>query len=367
MNYLKNTPNYTGVTVYGDKMDFDELNEALHTVVGDEGETEIDRLKDENKLDFNNQKLTNYIYTYAYSEDESSLCALEMRSLFGKETQSSFLESSVKIDPSRSPFIKGRISMMYKGGSLQDLLLQVKALQLNGATFKVIYVKNGDLAKSEKEGYEKRRTIEREIGLHVNGQADFHHPDRLFGVMNVNGEWIFGEYVKSESVWFQHQKKPNGYSTALNTRVARAVVNIAVPNPCGIKAIDPCCGIGTVLVEALSMGIDIVGSDRNQLILPGARENIEHFGLYGEVNLADIRDITNHYDVAIIDLPYNLCSVITPEEQLELLQSARRFARKIVVVTVEPIDEIIINAGFSIMDRAIAKKGLFAREVIVCE
>ena len=105
-------------------------------------------------------------------------------------------------------------------------------------------------------------------------RADFQHPDRLFGVMNVNGGWVFGEYVKSEAVWFRHQKKPNGYSTALNTRVARAVVNIAIPNPNGIKAIDPCCGIGTVLVEARSMGIDMVGSDRNQLILPGARENM---------------------------------------------------------------------------------------------
>jgi tRNA G10 N-methylase Trm11 len=322
------------------------------------------KLRDLRMMNINNQEITTYIYTYAYPEDERSLCALEMRSLFGKETQSSFLVSSVKMDPSRSPFIKERISVIYEGANLQDLLLQVKALQLNGATFKVIYVKNGDL---EKEGYEKRRTIEREIGLHVNGQADFHQPDRLFGVMNVNGGWVFGEYVKSESVWFQHQKKPNGYSTALNTRVARAVVNIAVPNPNGIKAIDPCCGIGTVVVEALSMGIDIVGSDRNHLILPGARENIEHFGLTGEVNLADIRDITNHYDVAIIDLPYNLCSVITPEEQLEMLQSARRFAKKVVVVTVEQIDEILVKAGFAIMDRAVAKKGLFTREVIVCQ
>jgi tRNA G10 N-methylase Trm11 len=325
------------------------------------------KLIDLRMMNINNQKFTTYIYTYAYPEDESSLCALEMRSLFGKETQSSVLESPVKIDPSRSPFIKERISVIYEGESLRDLLVQVKALQLNGATFKVIYVKNGDLAKSEKEGYEKRRTIEREIGLHVNGQADFHHPDRLFGVMNVFGRWVFGDYVKSESVWFQHQKKPNGYSTALNTRVARAVVNIAVPNPSGVKAIDPCCGIGTVVVEALSMGIDIVGSDRNHLIIPGARENIEHFGLTGDIDLADIRDITNHYDVAIIDLPYNLCSVITPEEQLEMLQSARRFAKRVVVVTVEPIDEILINAGFSIIDRAVAKKGSFTREVIVCK
>nr|WP_251026858.1 MULTISPECIES: RNA methyltransferase [unclassified Bacillus (in: firmicutes)] len=291
---------------------------------------------------------------------------MEMRSLFGEVSQSNVLESFVKIDPSRSPFIKERITVLYEVESLEDLFIQVETLQLSGATFKVTYVKNSGQAKSEQEGFENRRAIERELGLHINGQADLRHPDRLFSVMNIDGSWVFGEYVKSESVWFRHQKKPNSYSTALNTRVARAVVNIAIPNPNGIKAIDPCCGIGTVLVEARSMGIDIVGSDRNQLILPGARENMIHFGLSGEIILADIREITNHYDVAIIDLPYNLCSVITPEEQLEMLQSARRIANRVVVVTVEPIDEILIKAGFSIIDRAVAKKGLFIREVIVC-
>lgn len=319
--------------------------------------------KDEDKLDIDGQKLTKYVYTYAYPEEERSLCAMEMRAFFGKESQSSVLESLVKIDPSRSPFIKERIDVIYEGERLQDLLEQVKTLPLDDETFKVVYVK---VSHFTKEGFEERRTIEREIGLHINGVADLRNPDRLFGVLNINGRWVFGDYVKGESVWFQHQKKPNEYSTALNTRVARAVVNIAVPNPKGVKVIDPCCGIGTVLVEALSMGIDIVGSDRNYLILPGARENIKHFGLTGEVKLADIRDIRNHYDVAIIDLPYNLCSVITPEDQLGMLQSARRFAKKIVVVTVDPVDEILIKAEFTIADRGIVKKGQFTREVIVC-
>jgi tRNA G10 N-methylase Trm11 len=289
-----------------------------------------------------------------------------MRSLFGEESQSHVLESIVKIGTCRSPFIKERITLLFEAEILEDLFIQVNTLQLCGATFKVTYVKNSGQKKSERDGFEKRRAIEREIGLHIVGKADLRHPDRLFGVMNVNRRWVFGEYKKSESVWFRHQQKPNSYSTALSTRVARAVVNIAIPKPEGIKAIDPCCGIGTVLVEALSMGIDMVGSDRNPLILPGARENIAHFGFDGEITLADIRDITGHYDVAIIDLPYNLCSVISPEVQLEMLQSARRIAEKVVVVTVEPIDEILIKAGFSIIDRAVAKKSVFIREVIVC-
>ncbi|MFJ5762397.1 TRM11 family SAM-dependent methyltransferase [Neobacillus sp. NPDC093182] len=303
---------------------------------------------------------TTYIYIYAGYEDERSLRVLEMRSLFGTESETNVLESSVKIDPSRSPFIKERIDVILEGESMEELLDKLAAFQVTGETFKVICVKNGEVA------FENRRTIEREVGQRIKGVADIRNPQRLLAVMHVNGRWVFGDYVKGESVWFHHQQKPHQYSTALSTRLARAVVNIAIPNPTGIKAIDPCCGIGTVLIEALSMGIDIVGSDNNPVILAGTRENIAHFGFIGDVKFKDMRDITNHYDVAIIDLPYNLCSVISPDEQLEMLQSARRFTDKVVVVTVEPIDKILMEAGFEIVDRAVAKKGVFTREVIVC-
>ena len=38
MIFVKTTENYTGVTIYGDQMDFESLYEALHTIVGDEDE-----------------------------------------------------------------------------------------------------------------------------------------------------------------------------------------------------------------------------------------------------------------------------------------------------------------------------------------
>ena len=315
------------------------------------------------ELDNFNADHMSYIYTYTCRKDERSLRDLEMRSFFGRDTKNNILESLLKIDPSRSPFMKERIDVIYEGNGLNEIFEQVEGLELSGATFKVTFVKNETIAKVE---FKERRSIEREIGLKINGEADLLNPDLMFAIMNVNGRWVFGNYHENAAVWFRHQRKPNDYSVALNTRVARSVANIAVPDPIGILAIDPCCGIGTVLVEALSMGINIVGSDINPLILPGARENIAHFGLEGEVALRDIRNVTNSYDVAIIDLPYNLCSVITPQDQLEMFQSARRFAEKLVVITVEPVDSILIQAGFEIVDRGLAKKARFTREVIVC-
>jgi tRNA G10 N-methylase Trm11 len=305
-----------------------------------------------------------YLYNYAFPEEEKSLCMLEMRSFFGKDSEAGIIEGSVEIDPSRSPFIRERMDVLFKGNDLQQIIARVKELELGDSTFKVRYVKAAGL---DKIAFEERRRIERETGLSVNGNPELENPDLVFGILEVKGTWYFGPLKTSDQVWLEHQQKPHSYSTALSTRVARAVANIAVPNPDGIKAIDPCCGIGTVVVEALSMGIDIDGSDNNPLILAGTRENIAHFGYSTDIKFLDLREVTGHYDVAIIDMPYNLCSVITPEEQLDMLQSTRGFAEKAVIVTIEPIDPMIREAGFEIIDRGIVKKGNFTREVIVCK
>ena len=322
--------------------------------------------KDENGLK-QLARTNEFIYTYAHTPDEESLCHLEMRSFFTKDTTLKILKSTVEINPSRSPFMKERIDILFEGDELSDIFRQVEVIHMEESTFKVIFVKINDQNSSEKVEYQQKREIEREIGMIIEGEADVHQPDVTFGLVPFGGRWYFGTYVKSEPIWLHHLKKPKEYSTALSTRVARAVTNIAVPDPEGIKAIDPCCGIGTVLVEALSMGIDIVGRDINPLVVLGSRENIAHFGLSGDVDLGPIAEVEHHYDATIIDMPYNLYTHATPEDQLSILKSARPFSKKLVVVTIENIDHMIEEAGFTIMDRCVAKKGVFSREILVCQ
>jgi tRNA G10 N-methylase Trm11 len=307
-----------------------------------------------------------FIYTYACRPDELSLCQLEMRSLFGADAPELIFKSLIQIDPSRSPFIKERIDVMYDGDTLEEIYEQVEQVEVHDATFRVLFIKINDLDQSDKVEYVNRRAIEREIGLHIEGEADIQSPELLFGIVPLGGRWYFGTYHKNQAVWLHHMKKPRNYSIALTTRIARAAANIAVPDPAGIKAIDPCCGIGTVLVEALSMGIDIVGRDINPFIARGARENIAHFGLQGEVVLGAIENVTDDYDVALVDMPYNLFSTTTPEEQRSIIQHARRIASKVIIITIETIDDMIIAAGFTITDRCVAKKGQFSRQILVC-
>ncbi|ALC87244.1 RNA methyltransferase [Bacillus sp. FJAT-22090] len=308
-----------------------------------------------------------FIYTYAYNDAERSLCHLEMRSFFGIDTELKILKSDIKIDPNRSPFMKGRLEILADGDEVEEIIAQASAFGSEEETNKVIFLKINDRQGQDKIENKERLQIERAIGSEMQGDFDLHNPHQLYAIVPFGGRWYFGIYCKSEPIWFHHMKKPKEYSTALSTRVARAVANIAVPHPEGIQAIDPCCGIGTVLVEALSMGIDIVGRDINPLVCVGSRENIAYFGLTGDVQKGAIEDITETYDVAIIDLPYNLYTHASWDEQFEILKHARRIAKKVVIVTIESMDERLKTVGFQITDRCITKKQQFSREIVVCQ
>ncbi|PYZ91820.1 RNA methyltransferase [Salipaludibacillus keqinensis] len=288
-----------------------------------------------------------------------------MRAFFGADSNIGLMESVIQVDPNRSPFMNERIEILCESYSIDGLMNRVKELPRLNVTFKVLFVKN---PSTHNPMFKERRSLEREVGLKVDGTVDLHKPGQLFGIMNVEGRWLFGRLKQSEPVWLKHEKKPYHYSTALSTRIARSIVNIAVPNPTEIKAIDPCCGIGTVLIEASSMGVYIEGSDSNPKVMYGLRKNLAHFGIQTKVSLTDMRTITGNYDVAIIDMPYNLCSVITDEEKLEMFTSARTYAKKVVIVTIESFDHLIRNAGFMIVDRCIVSKNkIFSREILVCE
>src|SRR5690606_30076154 len=117
-----------------------------------------------------------------------------------------------------------------------SVTLQAAELDLQGATFKVVCIKRGGMLAFS---YEEQRELERQIGSRIRGKADMRTPEVTFGLMLIDGNWLLGICHAAESVWLRHKRKPRNYSTGLSTAVARALVNIAVPEPYAVKAIDP--------------------------------------------------------------------------------------------------------------------------------
>lgn len=305
-----------------------------------------------------------YIYPYACHENESELCRMELRALFGQAPgRSSYIDSSLKIEANRSPFISMRVDVMFEGKSLEEIISKAANISLDGSSFKVLYLKCG-----HKCSYEEQRLLERQIGARIQGKADMRQPDITFGILSYDGGWLFGVCHPANSIWQQHKHKPQNYSTGLPVAVARALVNIAMPEPRGQRMIDPCCGMGSVLIEALSMGITIVGCDINPLAIRGARINLRHFGYNDDelVSIGDMNEIQDHFDAAILDMPYNLCSVLPHDEKLRMLGSLRRFSDVSVVVSSEDLGPDLLDIGFRIQDYGQVAKGTFIRHVWVC-
>ena len=313
-------------------------------------------------LNIENNMRRKYFYSINYPVFEESLCKMEMECFFDIMPSEKYLFSDRYVEPSRSPFIKDMISIIYDEDSFEKIVDNIIKDNLSYDDFKVCYIKieNGDV------DYRERLRSIREIGLIINGQSEMHNPKVMIGVTKVHGRWIVGEYERNNYEWHIHDKKPYSYSNSLSLRVARALVNIAVRNNLGCKLIDPCCGVGTVVIEALSMGIEVRGYEINKSIAKNAQKNLEFFGYENVITSGNMHNIEEKYDVAIIDLPYGVFTSTTLNEQTALIKTARRITNKLVIVTFEEMDRYIIEAGFSIANKCHVSKGKFKRYINIC-
>lgn len=304
-----------------------------------------------------------YFYSINYPTFEKELCRMEMRSLFNENPSEKYVFSDIYINISRSPFIKESISIVYEENSLEKIVDNIKEDKLSYDDFKVCYIKleNGDI------DYKERLESVSKIGFVIIGESQMHNPKITLAITKVHGRWIFGKYKRNNYEWHIHDKKPYSYSNSLSLRVARALVNVGIKNNFDCKLIDPCCGVGTVVIEAISMGINVVGFEINRNIAENARRNLEFFGYKDVITNEDMNNIEGKYDVAIIDLPYGLFTPTTLDEQKAIIKTARRISKKLVIVTFENMDNLITEAGFNIIDKCCVSKGKFKRYVSACE
>ena len=305
-----------------------------------------------------------YFYTINYPVFEKNLCEMEMKYLFKEVPNERYFFSDYDINPSRSAFIKDRINILYREDTLDKILNRVIEDKVSYENFKICYVtlKDGDI------DYKTRLESIRAIGLIINGQSEMHNPDVTLALTKVNGKWIFGEYERNDYEWHIHDDKPYSYSNSLGIRVAKALVNIAIGSSVDKKLIDPCCGVGTVVIEALSMNFDVKGYEIKKPIAANARKNLEFFGYDKDIiTSGDMHTIKEKYDVAIIDLPYGLFTPTTLQEQIDIMKTARRITDKLVIVTFEDMKEDIEAVGFKIIDRCNVCKGKFKRYIDICE
>ncbi|MEF9952859.1 MAG: SAM-dependent methyltransferase [Clostridium sp.] len=305
--------------------------------------------------------INRFIYSVNFAPDEEELALMELGCIFNEDINNKIFVSSIDFNPSNSPFIKESLRVDYIGGDFEELLNLISSKNLSYEDFKVSYFKTG-----EDVPYNNRLSLIKEVGMAINGEANIYEPNIEFGIGVYSGKWFFGRYLRHNNNWHIHDKKPCTYSSSLNYKVARALVNIAVEGDYTRSLIDPCCGVGTVLLEAASLSINYSGCEINPMVGERAKVNLEFFGYEPRVIIDDIANIDKCYDVGIIDLPYGHFNPISREEQIAIISSARGITKRLILVTHERMDEIINQSGFIIKDVSTLSKGKFKRYVTVC-
>ena len=291
-----------------------------------------------------------YFYLFNYPPEEHDLCALEFKD----------------IDVNISVFIKGKIDIWAMSDDFNEIKEQMKNQKHDYQDFKVIYLKNPISHPDYQETLDKCK----DISWFIAGSVNMSKPKHTIALTKVNDLWIIGYYHHGVPSWKKYDDKPNTFSNSLDIRLARTLINIAGENDQTKTMIDPCCGMGTVVLEGLALGYSIKGFDISRDISWKARCNLNHFGFDGMlITKDDINKHQGHYDIAIIDIPYNLYTPITYKEQCDIINSARKLCNKLVLVSYEQMDQEIKQAGFEIRNRILRKKTefvKFGRYIYVC-
>jgi len=294
------------------------------------------------------------------------LCKLESKCIFNKQEEHKQLFSNVKIEPSRSAFIKRRLDVISFSTDYDILIDQIKRENIQTDGFKVEYlILEGDITRNT-----ERLAKLKDVGFCINSYPDYHNPTVTYGICTYENIWYFGVLIKNNFAWQNHKQKPYSYSNSIKQNIAKAIVNIAVDSKQEVKLLDACCGVGTIMLEACFAGYEIDGCDISWKICKNARANLSHFNYVGEVHCSDIKNITKLYDAAIIDLPYNLFSAATEDNILHIIKSTSVITDRIVIVSTAEITNAISRAGLRVVNYCIVSKrgkANFTRRIWVCE
>jgi len=307
----------------------------------------------------------NYLYSLNYPKFEKELCSLEVKSLFNKLMDDKVFITNIKIDPSVSPFLRNRLEVLFSHSSFIELVALIDHEELHATDFMVKYVKLYDQDPS----FQMRRSYCKQLGFKIHGDPLYISPKETFGITFYKGMWYFGRLKQNDITWKEHKDKPYSYSSSIGINIAKALVNIAGNGDMSKRIVDPCCGVGTVLLEGVFAGYSILGWEINRKIAEAARGNLKHFNYNAQVITGDIKDIDEVFDASIIDLPYGNFSMTTQEELQSILKNAKRISKKMVIVSAKDISEEIKNENLAILGRCEVVKNKnndFTRYIWVC-
>jgi putative methyltransferase (TIGR01177 family) len=208
--------------------------------------------------------------------------------------------------------------------------------------FEGTHFKDYSITVLSNDSPEARESVIKRIAKRVRGNVNLSKPKDVIGVAIEGGKEYIGKIVFSYDPREYEKRRPKNrpyfHPTTLDSRLARAIVNIS-----GVREneslLDPFCGSGAFLIEAGLIGAKGIGVDLSEKMILGCRQNLGGYGIkkYRLIQ-GDARDISVKADFLVTDMPYGRGSSLFGENKntlnsdfLNLLP--KLFRRRAVVVS----------------------------------
>ncbi|MCX7597821.1 MAG: hypothetical protein N2512_02990 [Armatimonadetes bacterium] len=267
-----------------------------------------------------------FMYTLAYMDFEAELAASELWAMTGACAEGRLAFSRVGCDISPAAYTRLCLRVLAAAEDTETLISRVSELRLSAEGFAI------EVVKVSPKPMVHSLELCRQLADVVAGAPDLDSPRVRYAVAATQGRCWFGQVMSMACRnWHDSHARPGHFSNSLPVRMARALVNlVAAP---GDSLVDPCCGAGTVLIEAALVGVRAEGFDVSWPRVAQSRQNLSYFGLSVPVARADARRLEGRWDAAVADLPYGHTSMADDDLYADIVGNIAARVRRLVVVT----------------------------------
>ena len=281
----------------------------------------------------------------------NALVAAECRSLTGATPDADRIAACASIARvAQSAYIHSGLKRLAHAASLDELVARIALLNLKADGFRIEM-----LALSEARPFREAEAMTA-IADAIPAYPNLKHPRIRFLLLVRQDGLHFSEISVENRLDFRRcQSKPYHTSGSMPARLARGMVNLVAPTVGSI--LDPCCGTGSILLQAQALGITAFGSDRSQAMVGMTRLNLAHFGYIADVNLLDARQARQRAAAIVTDLPYGRFLQMEEANLRGILDNCARLAPQAVFAAGTDLSDWLEQAGYTEIEVLPVPKG----------
>lgn len=288
--------------------------------------------------------------------EELELATAELSALAGHVCGGRVATGPIAPDVTRSSYVRLSADQLASGRNWAQLGTAIARLDLRCEGYRIEVFRPGPKVNVNATRFQKA------IADLISGRPNLDNPRIQFALIIAQEMWRFGVIVsRSGQYWRSQANRPYYYSHGLASQMARALVNlVAAP---GDTLLDPCCGSGTVVAEALRDGIHAWGVEINPSLARQAAANLRSLKLAANIMVGDARRIRGSFDAAVIDFPYGHSSPVESSLYADILTNLRTQVDRMALVCGYDQSRLLGQLGLTIRQQALVTKGQLTRYI----